>query len=89
MKFLREDNKFVRGDSKGKKVVAVRCLKDYSNMRTNMVNAMSTEPGIFLFYRPKQTCYRRGHAAFLQLFNSGLLPISQSRYESEHFMNYL
>lgn len=88
MKILREDNELVRRGSKGKKV-GVRFLKDYSSMRTNMLNAMSAGPSIVLFYRPKQTCYRRGHAAFLQLFNSGLLSISQSRYERRHFMNYL
>lgn len=88
MKILRADDEVVRRDSKGKKV-GVRCLKDYSSMRTNTLNAMSARPSIVLFCRPKQTCYRRGHAAFLQLFNSGLLSISQSRYESKPFMNYL
>lgn len=64
-------------------------FKGLQQHRANMLNAISAEPSIVLFYRPKQTCYRRGHVAFLQLFNSGLLSISQSRYESEHFMNYL
>ena len=53
MKTLREDNEVVRRASKGEEEVAVRCLKECSNMRTNMLNTMSAELIIVLFYRLK------------------------------------